>query len=887
MTQDNLSETGEINTQTSLKEREVHWQKAWDQKKLFEISDAEMKDANAPKPYYVMEMWPYPSGQLHMGHVRNYALGDVVARYHRSQGKQVLHPMGWDAFGLPAENAAKERGTHPATWTRANIAAMRKTLKRLGFSFDWSREIATCDPEYYGAQQKIFLEFIKSGLAERRESQVNWDPVEMTVLANEQVVNGRGWRSGALIEKKTLSQWFLRITDFAEDLLDGLNAAPLKEGWPERVRIMQERWIGKSVGASLKLKLTDGSEEIEIFTTRPDTLYGMSFIALAPDHPLVKKEFDKNPALKAFQQECAQLGTSEETLSKAEKKGVDTGLKVQHPFLKGKKIPVWAANFVLSDYGTGALFGCPCADERDYDFAKKYDLEIPYIGHPARLSDEALQHGVEAKDFIPFTAGKLMNSPADGEESVGPALNGLKISEAKKEVISFLEKNHIGKKETNYRLRDWGVSRQRYWGCPIPIIRCETCGDVAVPDEQLPVELPEDADFSVSGNPLDHHPTWKHVDCPKCGAKAERETDTLDTFVDSGWYPLRYLSPHSKNPIDKQIAERFMPVNEYIGGVEHAILHLLYARFFMRALQKTGLVDKAEPFANLFTQGMVTHESYKLDNQWLYPEEVETNKDGKKIHKETGREVDVGRSEKMSKSRRNTVSPEAIIAEYGADIARLFVLSDTPPERDQEWTAEGVAASARFVQRIESLMERILAEEKAEGSDQKDKDQALKLRQVTHKTIKAVSEAFESFIPNVALARLHELVGAMRSAFEGVGEESQKARREALEVLALLIAPIMPHLAEELIVHLDPNGKLAAERPWPKAQEAFLQENVQKLAVQVNGKVRGVLEIPLEIEEAEILALAKALPNVEQAMAGKKIVREIVVKGRIVNFVVK
>ncbi|KMQ91878.1 leucyl-trna synthetase, partial [Lasius niger] len=511
----------------------------------------------------------------------------------------------------------------------------------------------------------------------------------------------------------------------------------------------------------------------------------------------------------------------------------DTGLKVQHPFIEGKEIPVWAANFVLSDYGTGALFGCPCADERDYEFAKKYDLEIPYIGHPAGLSDEAFQKGIKDQDFIPFSEGKLVNSPKAGEKTIGPELNGLKISEAKKKVIFFLQENKIGQKEINYRLRDWGVSRQRYWGCPIPIIRCEKCGDVAVPDEQLPVALPTDADFSVSGNPLDHHPTWKHVDCPKCGAKAQRETDTLDTFVDSGWYPLRYLSPHRKNPVDKQIADRFMPVNQYIGGVEHAILHLLYARFFMRALQKAGLVDKAEPFASLFTQGMVTHESYKLDHQWLYPEEVET-KDGKKIHKETGREVEVGRSEKMSKSRRNTVSPEAIIAEYGADVARLFVLSDTPPERDQEWTAEGVAASARFVQRIESLVARILSEEKAQGSDQKDKDQALKLRQVTHKTIKAVGEAFEAFVPNVALARLHELVGAMRSAFEGTGEESQKARREALEVLALLIAPIMPHLAEEMIASLDPDGKLAAERPWPEIKEAFLQENTQKLAVQVN-----------------------------------------------------
>ncbi|QCE34307.1 leucine--tRNA ligase [Acetobacteraceae bacterium] len=881
-----MTDNQTVDKETPLKEREVIWQEAWDKKKLFEISDSEIKNPNAPKPYYVMEMWPYPSGQLHMGHVRNYALGDVVARYHRARGKQVLHPMGWDAFGLPAENAARERGTHPAAWTKSNIAAMRKTLKRLGFSFDWSREIATCDPEYYGAQQRIFLEFVKAGLAERRESQVNWDPVEMTVLANEQVVNGRGWRSGALIEKKTLSQWFLRITDFAEELLQGLEQAPLKEGWPERVRIMQERWIGKSEGTSLKLKLVNSAEEIEIFTTRPDTLYGMSFIALAPDHSLMNEVAEKNEALKAFQKECAQLGTSEETLSKAEKKGMDTGLKVQHPFLEGKEIPVWAANFVLSDYGTGALFGCPCADERDYEFATKYNLDIPYIGCPSGVSEEEITKAVSEKKFLPFTSGKMMNSPASGEKTIGPDLNGLKISEAKKRVIHFLETQKIGQKEINYRLRDWGVSRQRYWGCPIPIIRCESCGDVTVPEDQLPVQLPEDADFSVSGNPLDHHPTWKHVACPKCGKAAQRETDTLDTFVDSGWYPLRYLSPDAKAPINKEVASRFMPVNQYIGGVEHAILHLLYARFFMRALQKAGLVDKAEPFASLFTQGMVTHESYKLDDQWLYPEEVEI-KDGKKLHKETGREVKVGRSEKMSKSRRNTVSPEAIIAEYGADIARLFVLSDTPPERDQEWTAEGVAASARFVQRIEALVARILEEKGTSQSDSKDKDQAQKLRQSLHKTIKAVGEAFEAFVPNVALARLHELVAAIRSSFESSGKESQQARREALEILAVLMAPIMPHLAEEVIANLDPKGKLAAERLWPEVKAEFLEENTQKLAVQVNGKVRGVLEIPLGLEEAEVLKLAKALPNVMQAMDGKQIVREIVVKGRIVNFVVK
>lgn len=671
---------------------EPKWQARWDSARAFAADDHPAADK--PK-YYVLEMFPYPSGQLHMGHVRNYALGDVVARYKRARGFSVLHPMGWDAFGLPAENAARERGVHPGQWTLDNIAAMRGTLQRLGFSLDWEREIATCLPEYYGHQQKLFLDMWRKGLVERRESAVNWDPVDNTVLANEQVVDGRGWRSGALIEKKRLSQWFLKITDFAAPLLEGLDKL---DRWPARVRVMQERWIGRSEGARVRFALHAPPEgfdvdldSVEVFTTRPDTLFGMSFVAIAADHPLAAKVAKDNQGAREFIEECQRLGTSEEAIEAAEKRGFDTGLRVSNPFAPDETVPVWIANFVLMDYGTGAVFGCPCGDQRDLDFARKYDLPVRPVILPTGQEESS------------FTVGKTA-ATGDGTLINSGFLDGLSTAEGKRKAIERLEGMGIGRSVVNWRLRDWGISRQRYWGCPIPVVHCESCGAVPVPDDQLPLKLPDDVTFDRPGNPLDHHPSWKHVACPQCGAAARRETDTFDTFVDSSWYFARFTAPHAATPTDPVAANSWLPVDQYIGGIEHAILHLLYARFFTRAMHETGHLDLDEPFGGLFTQGMITHESYRDENGWLAPEDVVRSGEGY-VRRDNGGPVQLGRLEKMSKSKRNTVSPVAIIERFGADTARWFVLSDSPPERDMEWTESGVAASARFGQRLYRLVQ--------------------------------------------------------------------------------------------------------------------------------------------------------------------------------------
>jgi leucyl-tRNA synthetase len=857
---------------------EPRWQAEWERRACFAVPD--IPPAGARK-YYVLEMFPYPSGKIHMGHVRNYTLGDVVARYKRARGHLVMHPMGWDAFGLPAENAARERGIHPGTWTYQNIANMRAELQRMGLSLEWAREFATCDASYYGKQQKLFLDFWKAGLVERKESWVNWDPVDGTVLANEQVIDGRGWRSGALVEKKKLSQWFLSITKYAPDLLDALSTL---DRWPERVKLMQSNWIGRSEGARVRFRLTQpvaDTSEVEVFTTRPDTLFGMSFLAVAAEHPLAAAAAARNPAAAEFVAECRRMGTSEAAIEQAEKKGFDTGFRVAHPFLPGVSFPVWIANFVLMEYGTGAIFGCPGHDERDFEFATKFGLTImPVVLPPgADPATFALDDAAYAGD------GTLFNSAF---------LDGLSVPDAKRRVIEELEKTGQGTGVVNWRLRDWGISRQRYWGCPIPVIHCDSCGAVPVPESQLPVVLPEDVDFSRPGNPLDHHPSWKHVDCPSCGKPARRETDTCDTFVDSSWYFARFCSPASDAPVDRAAVDAWLPVDQYIGGIEHAILHLLYSRFFTRAMKATGHLTVEEPFAGLFTQGMVQHESYKgADGRWLYPEEVEISvaADGTRsaVVKGTTEPATIGRVEAMSKSKRNTVDPGAIITRYGADTARWFILSDNPPERDMEWTESGVAGAFRFTQRVWRLATNAAATLAAPGAPFAEAaGPARKLRQATHRTIAAVTEALEGFAFNVAVARIHEFANAISEAeaqpdTEGMGA----ARREALETLARLSAPMMPHLAEEVFAALNPGaGTLVAELPWPEPDPALLKAETVTLAVQVLGKLRATIEVAVGESEERIFALAEAEENVRRAIGGKPVKKRIHVPGRVVNLVV-
>jgi leucyl-tRNA synthetase len=847
---------------------EPAWQRAWEEAGCFHVEDVPSGDR--PK-YYVLEMFPYPSGKIHMGHVRNYTLGDVVARYKRARGYQVMHPMGWDAFGLPAENAARERGIHPGEWTRNNIAAMRAELKRMGLAIDWRREFATCDVEYYGQQQRLFLAFLKAGLVDRRDSYVNWDPVDNTVLANEQVIDGRGWRSGALVEKKKLSQWFFKITDFAPELLAALETL---DRWPDRVRTMQSKWIGRSEGAKLRFELTlpeGGISDIEVFTTRPDTLYGMSFVALAAEHPLSLALAARDEGAAAFVAECRAIGTSEVALETAEKRGFRTGLYVAHPFMRDRVFPVWIANFVLTEYGTGAIFGCPAHDQRDLDFAHAYALDVVPVVVPEGADPTKFRIGDEAY----VGPGRIANSGF---------LDGMAIEDAKAAAIAQLERMGVGTKVTNWRLRDWGVSRQRYWGCPIPVIHCKTCGIVPVPDEKLPVRLPEDVSFTRPGNPLDHHPSWKYTACPKCKNGARRETDTFDTFVDSSWYFARFCSPHAETPIMRDAVDAWLPVDQYIGGIEHAILHLLYARFFTRAMKATGYVDVAEPFAGLFTQGMVTHETYKDEQgRWLYPEDVET-RDGVAVLREGGGPVTVGRIEAMSKSKRNTVDPGSIIDRYGADTARWFILSDNPPERDMEWTESGVGGAYRFVQRLSRL-----ADDSMEDAGDLPADfaaEAIALRRATHRTIAAVTEALESFSFNVAVARIYEFAGAIAEADRAPAAEGMAwARREAVEMVARLIAPMMPHLAEDIYARIGGLGMLA-KKEWPQADASLVAAESVTIAVQVMGRLRGTIIVAPGTPEAEVLALAEAEPNVAQRLAGKRIVKRIHVPDRIVNFVV-
>jgi leucyl-tRNA synthetase len=872
-----MSDQAPMPARYNFKEAEARWRAAWDRDGCF----AAREDPSRPK-YYVLEMFPYPSGRIHMGHVRNYTMGDVVARFMRARGYNVLHPMGWDAFGLPAENAAIERGINPAEWTYANIATMRGQLQSMGLSIDWSREIATCDVAYYRHQQKMFLDFLAADLAYRRESWVNWDPIDQTVLANEQVIEGRGWRSGALIERRKLSQWFFRITRYADDLLDALKRL---DRWPERVRLMQQNWIGRSEGARVFFPIVQpivGHESrLEVFTTRPDTLFGASFCALSPNHPLAQRLAASNPGLADFIARCSRLGTSEAAIETAEKEGFDTGIRVQHPFDPTWELPVFAANFVLMEYGTGAIFGCPAHDERDLEFALKYGLPVIPVVAPADRDQEEWTRAVMAGEA--YTGdGWLINSHF---------LNGLEVAEAKAEAIRRLAETGAGEGTVTYRLRDWGISRQRYWGCPIPIIHCPRCGAVPVPAEDLPVVLPDDVSFEAPGNPLDHHPTWKHVKCPRCGDAAERETDTMDTFVDSSWYFARFCSPQADRPVEPSAADYWLPVDQYIGGIEHAILHLLYSRFFVRAMMQTGHLKLDEPFGGLFTQGMVCHETYKDDEgKWLFPIETVRSADGSLVHAVTGAKVLVGRSESMSKSKRNVVDPETIIDAYGADTARLFMMSDTPPDRDLEWTEAGVEGAFRFVNRLWRMIAGPAARMAAKDAPQPSgfdptatDDPAARTLREMHKTIARVTEDLARFGFNRAVARIREFTNTL-AALEGDDDAAAFVRRQGAEALSRLIGPMMPHLAEELWHELGHAG-LLARAPWPQADPELMSEEMITVGVQVNGKLRGTIELVKDMDQEEARAAALALPGVARAMAGKTPRKVIVIPNRIVNVV--
>ena len=868
------------------RDAEPRWQAKWNEAEVFVTDNSDPREK-----YYVLEMFPYPSGRIHMGHVRNYAMGDVVARYKRARGYNVLHPMGWDAFGMPAENAAMQNNTHPKAWTYQNIATMRDQLKSMGLSLDWSREFATCDVEYYQQQQALFLDFLEKGLVYRKQSKVNWDPIDNTVLANEQVIDGRGWRSGALVEQRDLTQWFFKITDFSQDLLDSLDTL---DQWPEKVRLMQKNWIGRSEGLSIRWEIVPGmssseARDVTVYTTRPDTLFGASFLAIAADHPLAKEAAAKDPAVEAFCEECRRAGTSLAALETAEKMGMDTGIRVRHPLDPHWELPVYIANFVLMDYGTGAIFGCPSGDQRDLDFARKYDLPVVAVVMPKDGDASTFEIGNEAY----IGDGVMINSQF---------LDGMSTDEAFTAISSRLTEMTLGnsvqaERKVNFRLRDWGISRQRYWGCPIPVIHCEDCGVIPVPKKDLPVKLPDDVTFDKPGNPLDRHPTWRHVACPQCGKDARRETDTMDTFVDSSWYFTRFTDPWGKEPTDPAVANRWLPVDQYIGGIEHAILHLLYSRFFTRAMQATGHVDVKEPFKGLFTQGMVVHETYSTGEgaarEWITPTDIRIDEsDGQRraFLLTSGNEVKVGSIEKMSKSKKNVVDPDDIIASYGADTARFFVLSDSPPERDVIWSESGVEGAHRFVQRAWRLISEASSALRAAKSEPATEGDGLAISQLAHKTLKLVQGDFDKLAFNKAVARIYELInalaGPLTTAAEGKADPAYcGALRNATEILISVIAPMTPHLAEECWAALGNTG-LIAKAPWPAYNESLVVENEIVMPVQVNGKKRAELTIARDADQNAVEKAALELSAVKTFLDGATPKKIIVVPQRIVNIVV-
>jgi len=871
------------NERYNAREAELRWQKAWAAQGIFATKNGD------PRPkYYVLEMFPYPSGRIHMGHVRNYTMGDVVARFKRAMGNAVLHPMGWDAFGMPAENAAIDRKVHPRTWTYENIAAMKKQLQSMGLSLDWTREIATCDPAYYKHQQKMFLDFLKAGLVERKQSKVNWDPVDQTVLANEQVIDGRGWRSGAVVEQRELTQWFFKISDYSEDLLEALDTL---DRWPDKVRLMQKNWIGRSEGLLLRFALDSATtpnkeSELEIFTTRPDTLFGAKFMALSPDHPLAQAAAAKNPKLAAFIEQCHRMGTAQAEIDTAEKLGFDTGMRAVHPFDSNWKLPVYVANFILMDYGTGAIFGCPAHDQRDLDFVNKYGLgNTPVVCPP----------GQDPKTFVITDVAY----DGDGRMINSRFLDGMSIEEAKEEVAKRLEKEirgnrPVAQRQVNYRLRDWGISRQRYWGCPIPIIHCEKCGVVPVPEKDLPVSLPDDVTFDKPGNPLDRHPTWKNVKCPQCSGPARRETDTMDTFVDSSWYFARFTDPWIKTaPTDRTIVDEWLPVDQYIGGIEHAILHLLYSRFFTRAMRKTGHIGMDEPFAGLFTQGMVVHETYRTKNgDWIEPADVKIEGTGdsrRAVLTATGEPLEIGSIEKMSKSKKNTVDPDDILAAYGADTARWFMLSDSPPDRDVIWTEEGVQGAWRFVQRLWRLIGEIVRVDAPIARPAVFGEEATVVRKAAHRALANVSDDIDKLRFNRCVAHIYEFANALSEAIGRIEKSPAGdlgwALREAGDILVRLFHPMMPHLAEECWAALG-HKTLVATEAWPQVEPDLLVESTITLPVQINGKKRADVTVTRDAEKADIEAAVLALDAVKRALEGKSPKKVIVVPQRIVNVVV-
>jgi leucyl-tRNA synthetase len=906
----------------NAREAEPRWQKIWDERGIFATANAD------PRPkYYVLEMFPYPSGRIHMGHVRNYTMGDVVARAKRAMGFSVLHPMGWDAFGMPAENAAIERKVHPKAWTYDNIAAMKKQLQSMGLSLDWAREIATCDPAYYKHQQKMFLDFLKAGLVERKQSKVNWDPVDQTVLANEQVIDGKGWRSGAPVEQRELTQWFFKISDYAEDLLSALDRL---DRWPEKVRVMQKNWIGRSEGLLVRFMLDPATApnneiELEIFTTRPDTLFGARFLAIAPDHPLAQAAAAKDKALAKFIEQAKKIGTAQAEIDTAEKLGYDTGIKAVHPFDADWKLPVYVANFILMDYGTGAIFGCPAHDQRDLDFVNKYDLgNTPVVCPPGQdpqafvITDTAYDgdgtminsrflDGMSIEAAKEEVARRLENTflpPPERERSDGEAVRvGVRPppqpsplqGEGAERLAHAAGNRPVAQRQVNYRLRDWGISRQRYWGCPIPIIHCEKCGVVPVPEKDLPVVLPDDVAFDRPGNPLDRHPTWKHVACPQCRGPARRETDTMDTFVDSSWYFARFTDPWKTDaPTDRKAVDHWLPVDQYIGGIEHAILHLLYSRFFTRAMKKTGHIGLDEPFAGLFTQGMVVHETYrKADGSFATPAEVTIEGAGDARRAKlsaTGEPVTIGAIEKMSKSKRNTVDPDDIIREYGADTARWFMLSDSPPERDVIWTEEGVQGAWRLVQRLWRIVGEI-AQFDAPASRPADfSAPAMAVRKAAHGALTKVTEDVEKLRFNRCIAHIYELANALNDAIGNVASAQALtpdltfALREAADILVQLFNPMMPHLAEECWAALG-HTTLVAQQSWPVLESGLLVEDSITLPVQVNGKKRADVTVPRDAGKSDIEAAVLALDAVKRALEGRPPKKVIIVPQRIVNVV--